>query len=85
MSQYEFGYAVKTVLQTSMSGIYGQTAMDMGMNGWFGDGNGYVGNIDLDPETAHTVSFSAAFEDLNKGLWEVKVTPISPMSKTYRC
>jgi len=42
---------------------------------WFGDGNGYVGNIDLKPETAHTVSFTAAFEDFNKGLWEVKATP----------
>lgn len=45
------------------------------MNGWFGDGNGYVGNIDLKPETAHTVSFTAAFEDVNEGLWEVKATP----------
>jgi iron complex outermembrane receptor protein len=76
MSQYEFGYARKNRAPNLYERyLWGRRPMDMGMNGWFGDGNGYVGNIDLDPETAHTVSFSAAFEDLNKGLWEVKVTP----------
>ena len=29
------------------------------MVGWFGDENGYVGNLSLKPEVAHTVSATA--------------------------
>ncbi len=76
MSQYEFGYARKNRAPNLYERYtWGRRNMDMAMNGWFGDGNGYVGNIDLKPETAHTVSFTAAFEDFNKGRWEVKATP----------
>lgn len=32
--------------------------MAMNMIGWFGDGNGYTGNLDLDPERAHTASIT---------------------------
>ena len=39
--------------------------MDMAMINWFGDGNGYVGNIDLKPEIADTISISAAFHSYN--------------------
>jgi iron complex outermembrane receptor protein len=35
---------------------WGQGTMATTMIGWFGDGNGYIGDIDLDPETAHTAS-----------------------------
>ncbi len=67
---------VKTGRLISMSVICGADGqMDMGMNGWFGDGNGYVGNINLKPETANTVSFTAAFDDSQRGLWNVKATP----------
>ena len=38
------------------------------MIGWFGDANGYVGNLDLKPEVAHTVSFTAAWRDPGQGL-----------------
>lgn len=76
MSQYEFGYARKNRASNLYERyLWGRRPMDQAMNGWFGDGNGYVGNIDLNPETAHTVSFTAAFEEFNKGLWEVKATP----------
>jgi len=30
------------------------------MNNFVGDGNGYVGNLDLKPEVAHTLSLAAA-------------------------
>jgi iron complex outermembrane receptor protein len=49
--------------------------MDMAMNGWFGDGNGYKGNINLKEETAHNVSFTAAFHEPTNNLWHVKATP----------
>ena len=47
----------------------------MTMNGWFGDGNGYVGNINLKPETAHNVTFTANYYDPNSNAWNVKITP----------
>lgn len=35
---------------------WGVSTMAASMIGWFGDGNGYIGNPDLDAETAHTIS-----------------------------
>ncbi|WP_246543492.1 TonB-dependent receptor [Novosphingobium profundi] len=35
---------------------WGQGSMASRMIGWYGDGNGYVGNLDLKPERADTVS-----------------------------
>lgn len=76
MSQYEFGYARKNRAPNLYERYtWGRRNMDMAMNGWFGDGNGYIGNMDLDPETAHTVSFTASFADPKQGLWDFKATP----------
>lgn len=47
-------------------------AMDMQMINWFGDGNGYVGNVNLRPEVGHKVYSSFIFHDEN---WETKITP----------
>ena len=44
------------------------------MNNFVGDGNGYVGNIDLDPEVANTVSATFDFHSADRQ-WEVKATP----------
>lgn len=76
MSQYEFGYARKN-RAPNIYELYtwGRRPMDMAMNGWFGDGNGYVGNINLTPETAHTVSFTADFHEPKNNIWEFKATP----------
>ena len=41
---------------------WGQGAMATSMIGWFGDGNGYIGNIDLQPETAHTAALNYQFD-----------------------
>lgn len=48
--------------------------MDMRMINWFGDGNGYVGDIDLKPEVAHTVSSSLKLKSTAK-VWELTLTP----------
>ena len=37
---------------------WGVGTMATTMIGWFGDGNGYIGNPDLEAETAHTLSAS---------------------------
>jgi iron complex outermembrane receptor protein len=73
---FEFGYARKT----RSPSIYERylwvkrSFTSANMNGWFGDGNGYTGNLDLRPEIAHTVSATAGWHDANRG-WELKVTP----------
>jgi iron complex outermembrane receptor protein len=58
-------------------------AMAMNMIGWFGDGNGYVGNIDLKPEKAHTVSFTAGWHDPAQKVWGLKVTPYYSYVQDY--
>ncbi|OHX35621.1 TonB-dependent receptor [Methylomonas sp. LWB] len=76
MSQFEFGYARKNRMP-NMYELYtwGPRKMDMAMIGWFGDGNGYTGNLNLTEETAHTVSLTAAFHEPANNLWEISATP----------
>jgi iron complex outermembrane receptor protein len=57
--------------------------MASGMVNWFGDGNYYVGNLDLKPEVAHTVSVSAGWHDPNRSRWEAKVTPYYTYVQDY--
>lgn len=42
---------------------WGQSTMATTMIGWYGDGNGYIGNPDLNQETAHTLS--AEYKQIN--------------------
>ena len=51
------------------------SGMSMLMINLAGDGNGYVGNLDLEPEIANTLSATANWHDANKQYWEVEVTP----------
>ncbi|MFH1988825.1 MAG: TonB-dependent receptor [Pseudomonadota bacterium] len=44
------------------------------MNNFVGDGNGYIGNPDLKPEIAHTLSASADWHDAAKEQWSFKLT-----------
>jgi iron complex outermembrane recepter protein len=56
-SQLELGYARKTRSPNLYERYtWGRSTMAMTMISWFGDANGYVGDIDLEPETAHTLS-----------------------------
>ena len=50
---------------------WGTSAMATSMIGWFGDGNGYIGNINLAPETASTASVSWQAE---KSDWAAEVS-----------
>jgi iron complex outermembrane receptor protein len=42
---------------------------------WFGDGNSWLGNLDLKPETAYTASFTADWHDEKQQIWNVRLTP----------
>ena len=74
---FEAGYAMKT----RSPNIYERFAwsnnntMVMNMNNLYGDGNGYVGNLNLKPETAHTLSVSGNWHDAAQQHWNLKVTP----------
>lgn len=55
---------------------WGRGTMAMTMTNWFGDGNGYVGDIDLKPETAYTLAFTAHWHGgEGKQAWFVKLNP----------
>lgn len=57
--------------------------MSMLMNNWVGDGNGYVGDINLKPEVAHTVSATANWHDADQDDWEAKITPFYTHVENY--
>ncbi len=74
---FELGFAQKT----RSPNLYERFAwsnsntMVMNMNNWFGDGNGYVGNLNLKPEVAHTFSATGSWHDDANETWELKVSP----------
>lgn len=72
----ELGYAHK-VRSPNLYELYawGRGSMASRMIGWFGDGNGYVGNIALDPERADTISASATFTGGNAVPWTLRIAP----------
>lgn len=92
LSEIELGYARKSrspnlyeryawagsVTDPSTSG---PLRMDMRMINWFGDGNGYVGNINLKPEVAHTGSASLILKKKNS--WNVTLTPYYTYIENY--
>ena len=57
--------------------------MAMNMVNWFGDGNGYVGNLDLQPEVANTISATASWHDAPRELWALNVTPYYTYVQDY--
>ncbi len=72
----EFGYSRKT----RSPNFYERYAWSTGMMAssmisWFGDTNGYVGNLNLKPEVAHTISGSFGIHDPTRRAWEFKITP----------
>ena len=56
--------------------------MAANMNNLFGDGNGYVGNVNLKPETAHKIGFLISHQDPN-GDWMFKVNPFYSYINDY--
>ncbi|MFG1225116.1 TonB-dependent receptor [Xanthobacter wiegelii] len=83
-SLYELGFSRKTRSPNLYERYAWSTdAMAMQMIGWFGDGNGYVGNLDLEPEKAHTVSFTADWHDPTQKVWQVRVSPYYSYVQDY--
>jgi iron complex outermembrane receptor protein len=80
----EIGYARKTRSPNLYERYaWGQGNMASSMTNWFGDGNYYVGNINLKPEIAHTVSASAGWHDSERKDWDIKATPYFTYVQDY--
>ncbi|MDE2427602.1 MAG: TonB-dependent receptor [Burkholderiales bacterium] len=77
MLSLDAGYAMKTRSPNLYERYVwaSNNTMVMNMNNWYGDGNGYVGNLNLAPEIAHTLSFTASWHDAAQKDWELKVSP----------
>lgn len=73
---FEFGYARKTRSPNLYERYAWSThGMAMRMVNWAGDGNGYVGNLELEPEVAHTVSATIDWHEPTQQKWGLRVTP----------
>ena len=57
--------------------------MAMSMVNWSGDGNGYVGNDNLKPEVANTLSATADWHDAEREKWGLKITPYYTYVQDY--
>jgi len=53
---------------------WGRGAMSSRMIGWYGDGNGYVGNLNLKPERADTFSAAVEFKG-DADSWSLRIAP----------
>ncbi|MBI5615635.1 MAG: TonB-dependent receptor [Gammaproteobacteria bacterium] len=83
-ARYELAYARKSRAPNLYERYaWGLGTMAMTMNGWFGDLNGYVGDPDLQPETAHTVSASFRWHDAARRRWLLDVTPYYTRVEDY--
>lgn len=73
---FDLGYAHKVRSPTIYERYtWGRGGMASRMIGWFGDGNGYVGNLNLKPERADTISGAVTFSSANKGAWSLRIAP----------
>jgi iron complex outermembrane receptor protein len=82
--QYEFGYTRKTRSPNLYERYAWSTdTMASTMIGWFGDGNGYVGDVNLKPEVAHTFAATANLSDASEGFWSFKATPYFSYVQNY--
>ena len=81
---YEIGLAQKT-RSPNLYERYTWSTWQMAafMNNFVGDGNGYVGNLDLQPEVAGTLSLTADWHDADEEQWGVKVTPYYTYVQDY--
>lgn len=70
---YEAGYSRRTRSPSLYERYAWSTnGMAMTMNNWLNDGNGYVGDVALKPEVAHTFSVAADFHDAERQTWQFK-------------
>ncbi len=79
----EFGFARK-VRSPNLYERYTWSTWSMAavMNNFVGDGNGYIGNVDLEPEKAHTLSATIDWHAADRN-WGFKATPYYTKVQDY--
>lgn len=79
---YEIGLAQKT-RSPNLYERYTWSTWQMAalMNNFVGDGNGYVGNLELKPEVAHSLNFSAEWRSGER--WSFKAAPHYTQVRDY--
>jgi iron complex outermembrane receptor protein len=75
ISRYELGFARKQRAPNLYELYAWSGAAQKSMINWFGDGNGYQGNLDLESETAYNFSFTASWKEPDQGLWSASISP----------
>ncbi|MCB1687324.1 MAG: TonB-dependent receptor [Halioglobus sp.] len=81
---WEFGVARKTRSPNLYERYTWSTVgMAMRMVNLAGDGNGYVGNLDLEPEVANTLSISLDWHDPQQEHWQLMLTPYYTYVEDY--
>ncbi|AOV18369.1 hypothetical protein BJI67_02335 [Acidihalobacter aeolianus] len=73
MQKYTFG-VMRQERSPNLYQRYTWSSMPMVavMNNLVGDGNGYVGNLNLKPEVAYTAVLSGEWASINHGLWKIR-------------
>ncbi|MCX7897716.1 MAG: TonB-dependent receptor [Rhodocyclaceae bacterium] len=81
--ELEFGFAHKE-RAPGLYELYPWSTWQMAalMNNFVGDGNGYIGNLDLKAEKANTLSATFDWHDENR-FWEFKATPFYTRVANY--
>ena len=81
---YELGLARKSQSPNLYERYAWSTnGMAAAMVNWYGNAVGYVGNLNLRPQTANTASTSAEWHDAANKDWNVKVTPYYTYVQNY--
>jgi len=82
-SSYEFGFAHKTRSPNLYERYAWSTnGMALAMNNFLGDGNGYLGNPNLKPESANTLSVTGDWHSAD-GATSLRVTPYYSRINNY--
>ncbi|MBK5941729.1 TonB-dependent receptor [Halochromatium roseum] len=84
MQRYEIGLGQKT-RSPNLYERYAWSTWQMAalMNNFVGDGNGYIGNLDLKPEVARTLSITANWHDADEQRWGLQITPYFTYVQDY--
>jgi iron complex outermembrane receptor protein len=84
MLSFEAGYAMKSRSPNLYERYaWSPNTMAMEMINFTGDGNYYIGNLDLKPEVAHTISTTADWHDAARENWGLKITPYFTYVQDY--
>lgn len=80
---FQLGYAHKT-RSPNVYERYAWSTWSMAavMVNWYGDGNGYIGDVNLEPEKANTISATLDFHADDRE-WEFKATPYYTRVEDY--